>query len=60
MLHTTLDDEESMGFMGPKPMNNRVNDHRIFTDDSVRDAIEEMGVRLIGWRPLQEIFQVAC
>jgi predicted glycoside hydrolase/deacetylase ChbG (UPF0249 family) len=52
ILHLGMDDDEMRGIMNSHMA--RYNDYRIFTDPETRQLTDELGIKLIGWKPIKD------
>lgn len=52
ILHLGMDDDEMRGIMNSHMA--RYNDYRIFTDPETRQLIDELGIKLMGWKSIKD------
>ena len=54
IVHLSLDDEEIRSIAGS--WERRWHEYQIFTDPKTRELIDQLGIKLIGYRDLQKLF----
>ncbi len=53
IIHTGFDDEELKKIMDDS--SSRQYDFSVFTDNNIKEMIDELGIKLIGWKDLKQI-----